>query len=239
MCDNSYGVNMRIKRREIGLAVVLSVLVAASAVYSNVKKGEHYRGNLNYLETLSADSKDHYSADVKQSTQLISEIIEGELDKGSFELVINRIEVLTSENLGYVKSLRMIYNDGFWSGSMVCKLPPENVTSFTFGVRAIIEANGTVTYINISIEEVGGPQQSEENLSSTINLNLKEVSPENGTPEIPTPIASVLHILATSLLWIAQGLIIGVPICFASLGVVILVDRGIIPLWKSMLRRSK
>jgi hypothetical protein len=209
---------MRIKRREIGLAVTLSVLVATLAVYSNVKKAEHYSGNLSYLEPLSADSKDYFGADISQPTQLISEIIEGELDKGSFERVVNRIELLTEENLGYVKSLRMIYKDGAWSGSMVCKLPPENVTSFTFGVRAVIEANGTVTYINISIEEVGELQQSQENLYSTINLNLKEVIPENGTPEIPTQIASVLPILTTSLLLIAQGLIIGVPLCFASLG---------------------
>ena len=230
---------MRIKRREIGLAVMLSVLVAALAAYSNVEKGEHYRGNLSYLETLSTDSKDRYSADIGQPTQLISEIIEGELDKGSFERVVNRVEVLTKENLGYVKSLRMIYNDGAWSGSIVCKLPPENVTSFTFGVRVIIEANGTVTYINISMEEVGELQQSQDSLYSTINLNLKEVIPENGTPEIPTQIAAVLPILATSLLWIAQGLIIGVPLCFASLGVAILVDRGIIPLWKNVLKKPK
>jgi len=230
---------MRIKRREIGLAVTLSVLVAALAVYSNVKKADHYRGNLSCLETLSADSKDYFGADVRQPTKLISEMIEGELDKGSFERVVNRIEVLTEENMGYVKSLRMIFNDGAWSGSMVCELPPENVTSFTFGVRAVIEANGTVTYINISIEEVGELQQSQENLHSTINLNLKEVIPENGTPEIPTQIASVLPILTTSLLLIAQGLIIGVPLCFASLAVVMLVDRGIIPLWKNMLKRSK
>jgi hypothetical protein len=230
---------MRIKRREIGLAVALSVLVAALAVYSNVKKAEHYSGNLSYLETLSADSKDYFGEDVSQPTKLISEIIEGELDKGSFEPVVNSIELLTEENIGYVKSLRMIYKDGAWSGSMVCKLPPENVTSFTFGVREVIEANGIVTYINISIEEIGELQESQENLYSTINLNLKEVITENGTPEIPTQIASVLPILATSLLWIVQGLIIGVPLCFVSLGVVILVDRGIIPLWKNALKKPK
>lgn len=217
----------------------MSILVAALAVYSNVKREECYPEDLSYLETQSTDNKNYFGADVKQRSQLISEIIEGELNKGSFEQVVNRIEVLTEENMGYVKSLRMIYKDGAWSGSMVCKLPPENVMSFTFGVRAVIEANGTVTYIDISIEEVEELQQNQENLYSTINLNLKEVTPENGTPEIPIQIASVLPILATSLLLIAQGLIIGVPLCFASLGVVILVDRGIIPLWKNMLKRPK
>jgi hypothetical protein len=57
---------MRIKRREIGLAVTLSVLVAALAIYSNMKKEEHYSGNLSYLEPLSADSKDYFGADISQ-----------------------------------------------------------------------------------------------------------------------------------------------------------------------------
>jgi len=45
--------------------------------------------------------------------------------------------------------------------------------------------------------------------------------------------------LTTALVWIAEGLIIGMPLCFASLGIVILVNRGIIPLWKNTLKRPK
>jgi hypothetical protein len=132
----------------------------------------------------------------------------------------------------------MTYQDQVWSGLMICKVPPTNVTFFTFGARAIIEANGTVTYINISVEDINATQQSQENTYSTINLNLKEIKPENGAG-IAVSLAPVLSILTTSLWWIAQGLIIGIPLCFASLGIVILVNRGIIPLWKNMLKKTK
>jgi hypothetical protein len=39
--------------------------------------------------------------------------------------------------------------------------------------------------------------------------------------------------------WIAQGLIFGLPLCFVSLGIVLLFNRGIIPLWKNLLKTSK
>jgi hypothetical protein len=169
---------------------------------------------------------------------VITETIQGELNKGAFEDTISKLEILTEEKEGYVKSLRMTYTEQAWSGQMICKVPPPNVTSFTFHVRAIIEANGTVTYINISIEDVNASQPNQENDYSTINLNLKEIKPENGGG-IEIPLASVLSILATSFLWIAQGLIIGIPLCFASLGIVILVNRGIIPLWKNTLKKPE
>jgi hypothetical protein len=49
-------------------------------------------------------------------------------------------------------------------------------------------------------------------------------------------LGGIVPVLTTGLVWIAEGLIVGVPLCFASLGVVVLVDRGIIPVWKKQLR---
>lgn len=122
---------------------------------------------------------------------------------------------------------------------MICKVPPTNVTSFTFNARAIIEGNGTVTYINISIEDRDESQQNQESMYSTINLSLEEIEPNNGKNQIIASIASSLPILTTSLVLIVEGLIIGIPLCFASLGIVILVNRAIIPLWKNTLKRPK
>ncbi|MGQ9640658.1 MAG: hypothetical protein ACUVUF_00850 [Candidatus Bathycorpusculaceae bacterium] len=121
---------------------------------------------------------------------------------------------------------------------MVCKVPPSNVTSFTFSARAIIDANGTVTYINISVEEVNASQEQQETTFSTINFNFKESKPQTGTG-ISLPLEPVTRILSTSLLWIAQGLAVGVPLFFASLGVVLFVGRGLIPLWKNALKVSR
>jgi len=122
---------------------------------------------------------------------------------------------------------------------MICKMPPTNVTSFTFNARAIIEANGTVTYINISIEDRDASQQNQESTYSTINVYLKEIEPQNRKNQIIASIASGLPILTTTLVWITEGLIIGIPLSFASLGIVILFNRGIIPLWKNTLKRPK
>jgi hypothetical protein len=179
-----------------------------------------------------------YSAQGSQSRyQLITETIEGELDRGTFEDAVNRLTILTEEKNGYVKSLRMTYADGAWAGQIICKVPPANVTSFTFGARAIIDANGTVTYINISIEDVNASQPTQENAFSTIDLNLKETKPS--IVGIGASLESVLGILSTSLLWIAQGLIVGILLCFTSLGIVLLVNRRIIPLWKNLLKSSR
>ena len=144
--------NMKIKRKEIYFGIILSILIALSAVYFNTRNEEHYSPDL-----LSTDLRETWGLSTySQETQhfkLISETIEGELKRGTFEDVVSRLEILTEEKYGYVKSLLMTYQDQVWSGLMICKLPPTNVTSFTFGARAIIEANGTVTYINISIED--------------------------------------------------------------------------------------
>ena len=228
--------NMKIKRKEICLGIILSILITLSAVYFNIKNKEPYSQSLLWTESQTR-GLNTYSQQT-QDFKLISETIEGELKKGTFEDVISRLEILTEDKHGYVKSLNMIYEVQVWSGLMICKVPPTNVTSFTFGARAIIEANGTVTYINISVEDINVTQQSQENTYSTINLNLKEIKPENGAG-IGASLAPVVSILTTSFLWIAQGLIIGIPLCFASLGIVILVNRGIIPLWKNTLKKTK
>jgi len=226
---------MWIKGKEIFLAIILSTLVALLVVYSNVGSEKNNLGRF----LLSESSKKTYFDQVSQQNyQLITETIEGELNKGTFEDTINKLEILTEAKEGYVKSLRMIYTEGAWTGQMICKVPPTNVTSFTFNARAIIDANGTVTYISISIEDVNASQQTQENVFSTINLNLKESKPENGAG-IGVSLGPVLGILSTSLLWIAQGLIVGIPLCFASLGIVLLVNRGLIPLWKNLLKRSR
>ena len=229
--------NMKIKRKEIYFGIILSILIALSAVYFNTRNEEHYSPDLLLTDLRETWGLSTYSQET-QHFKLISETIEGELKRGTFEDVVSRLEILTEEKCGYVKSLLMTYQDQVWSGLMICKLPPTNVTSFTFGARAIIEANGTVTYINISVEDINVTQQSQKNTYSTINLNLKEIKPENGAG-IGASLAPVVSILTTSFLWIAQGLIIGIPLCFASLGIVILVNRGIIPLWKNTLKKTK
>jgi len=227
----------KIKRKEILAAVILSIAIAFSVVYVGTKKGMQYAENTSSLKSLWGLSGSTMLDNTQQGYKLISETIEGELERGAFEYVVNKLEILTEEMDGYVKSLRMTYQEEAWTGFMICKVPPSNVTSFTFSARAIIDENGTVTYINISIEHVEEPQEGQE-AYSTISFNLREVKPSEGIA-IGASLTPVLSILTTSLWWIFQGLVIGVPLCFASLGIVILVSRGIIPLWKNTLKKPK
>jgi hypothetical protein len=225
---------VRIKRKEIYVAIILSALVALLTIYSSVRNEEPRFSSL-----LSKSGSTNQASSLDQGfqySQVITETIEGELNRGTFEDAVNKLQILTEQKEGYVKSLRMTYTEKAWSGQMICKLPPTNVTSFAFSVRAIIEANGTVTYINISIENVNASQLTPEDAYSTVNLNLKE-KPENGAA-IQIPLGPVLSFLATSLLWIGEGLIVGIPLSFASLGIVILVNRGIVPLWKNTLKKT-
>ncbi|MGC8895736.1 MAG: hypothetical protein ACP5LB_03065 [Candidatus Bathyarchaeia archaeon] len=230
---------MRIKKKEIVLAAGLCLFITGFAVYSNIKNTEKYypAGNL-AARTLSETYGLSSNTESQQYSKVVSETIEGELDRGAFEKVVSTLEILTENVGGYVKSLYMTYRDEVWSGTMISKVPTANVTTFTFAAREIIDANGTVTYINISVESVNASQLGEEGKYSTITFNLMEVKlkSEDG---IIAAISPILPILTTSLVLVAQGLIIGVPLCFASLGIILLVNRGIIPLWRSMLKKPK
>ncbi|MGB9713549.1 MAG: hypothetical protein ACPLZC_01065 [Candidatus Bathyarchaeales archaeon] len=228
---------MWIKQKEIFAAIALGVAIALLVFCLGLASEKNGFGGFFSTETSGMVKNDSFGQD-SQRYQLITETIEGELDKGTFEDTVSRLVALTEEKNGYVKYLVMTYVDEVWSGQMVCKVPPSNVTSFTFAARAIIDANGTVTYINISIEEINESQGLNETTFSTINFNIKEVKPQTGTG-ISLPLEPVTRILSTSLLWIAQGLAVGIPLCFASLGIVLFVSRGIIPLWKNTLRISK
>jgi hypothetical protein len=88
------------------------------------------------------------------------------------------------------------------------------------------------------VEEVESQEQPKEANYSTIYINIREEKPQSGNG-IPAPLAYVIEILSKGLLLIAQGVMVGVPICFASLGVVLLVNRGLLPLWRNLLRKPK
>jgi len=214
---------MKITRREVGLAMVLAVLLAAAAAYTN---------------SLSVNRETSFlsaSESGNDRVKLVSETIEGELEKGKFEGVISQLEDLTEEKRGFVPSLYMTYRDELWRGEMISKIPQENMSSFVFKTREIIDANGTVISITTSITDVTGTQG--EAPYATIGISLRETV-GIGAPEPIVQVMSVVPWLVTSLVWIAEGLIIGVPLCFVFLGVVLLVDRGIIPVWKKQLKKQ-
>jgi hypothetical protein len=157
------------------------------------------------------------------------------MHKGSFESTVESLDALTSNFGGIISSLNMAYDNELWTGTLDCNIPTENVTPFTFNVRRLISANGTVTHIGITTTETLVNQTTPaEQQFSTVTIGLREVS--GGTSPVMEQLGVAVPWLVTGLEWIGEALIIGVPLCFVSLGIVMIFDRGIIPAWKRQLR---
>lgn len=216
-------------KMELVLAVIMAIGLSFLAVYVNQPKPVRYlpvspQGMLGGIQ-----SGEGYVSEVEQ---IVNEDVQGELRRGSFETVVEGLKNLAFNYSGRVPYLDIVYENELWRGRLNCKVPTENVTSFTFDVRQLISEHGKVTHISISVTEVEvNPTdgQSEEPLSN-VSIRLKEIG--EGTSPIISQIGSIVPWLVTGLVWIAQGLIIGLPLCFVSLGVVLIIDRGIIPVWK-------
>lgn len=228
---------VKVSKKKIGLAVLLAVFVTTLAAYSNsphLKQSFIPESRLTESELLSAYSLS--GAKIDQQAWQVWETIEGELRQGTFETVVSQLEALTEAKCGYIYSEDLFFRDNLWSGEVVSKIPQENTSSFVFGTKALIETNGTVISITTTVRNVISPDTTDEVFYSTIKITLKETTGAE-PPEAITQILSVIPWLVTSLVWIAEGLIVGVPLCFVSLGVIMLVDRGILPVWKKQLKK--
>ena len=232
--------HVRVPKKKIGLAILLTVLVAVLAAYTNSPHlNQRFTPELGLSSMELESARSSFSgANVGQQAWQVFETIEGELRKGTFETVVSQLEALTETKGGYIYSEDLFFRDNLWSGEVVSKIPQENTSSFVFGTKALIEANGTVISITTSVRSVSTPDKTQEISYSTIKTTLKEKTGAE-PPQAITQILSVIPWLVTSLVWIAEGLIIGVPLCFVSLGVIMLVDRGILPVWKKQLKKSK
>ncbi len=221
------------KRRvklELISAVAVAVTLALLAVYANLPGRSQTVGHL--FSDSTSGLRDAFGVSTQQ---VILENIQGELRKGEFEITVQGVKDLASVYGGRVPVLHMGYENEVWSGTLTCKVPTDNVTSFTFDVRRLVNAHGKVTHISIDVSEV------EVNQTQTVEAPLSEVSMYlyehvEGTSPFLDQLGAIVPMLTTGLVWIAEGLIIGVPLCFASLGVVVLADRGIIPVWKKQFK---
>lgn len=220
-------------KTELALAIIMAIGLLVLTVCMNPPKLA--RNFDTSLQSMS-DGKGFSASRLSEGQQVVRENIQGELRKGSFETVVEGLRNLTFHYGGRVPYLNVVYENEVWRGELNCKVPTENVTSFTFDVRQLISEHGKVTCITISVTEVEvNPTdgQFEEPLSE-VSISLKEFV--EGESLIISEIGAVVPWLVTSLVWIVQGLIIGLPLCFASLGIVLIIDRGIIPLWKKQFK---
>ena len=135
----------------------------------------------------------------------------------------------------------MTFTDDVWTGEVVSRIPQNKSTVFVFQVRQVISENGKVVSITTSIRDITGTVgTSEQKPHATIRVTLAEVSDK---PIIGIPIvAGIIPYLRTFFTWVVSGVIIGLPAYFTLLGVVLLIDRALIPvankLFKGRLSRG-
>lgn len=225
---------MNLAKKDVGVAVALGITIAIFSVFSNLAP----QGNDSFGLSPQGLSREYglapMSASLQERIRIMDADIQGKLKAGTFEAVVPFIEALTREKGGFIVTESMVFKEGLWRGEIVSKLPPTNASSFTIETRQEIDENGRVVTIEIDIREFT-PSQDTMDIEqySTIKTFLsEELEEEKDTPEPITQLMSVFPIVVTGLVWVAEGLIVGVPLCFASLGVVMLIKRVIIPLWK-------
>lgn len=218
---------------ELAFSVVMAIVLSTVAAYVS----QRTQDSSFQINGVRPQSSDAYTFQNAYSTQqIVRENIQGELDRGFFEIVVEGLWNLTFHYGGRVPRLEMYFDDEYWRGYLNCKIPTDNVTSYTFDVRHLINEHGKVTHISITVTEIETNQTGNQNVSlSDVSISLKEVA-EGGPSPIISQLGTVASWLITGLVWIAQGLIIGVPLCFVSLGIVVMVERGIVPLWRRQFR---
>jgi hypothetical protein len=157
------------------LAVAAIMAVGISILSAYVNRPD--RSN-SYLYVRSAEQSRSGQSNIRptsEAQQIVTENIQGELRKGSFETVVQSLRSLVYSQNGSIPVLNMGFDNDVWSGSMNCKVPTKNVAVFTFGARQLIVDNGRVTNIDINVVEQTVSQTGQpETPMSEITIGLRE-----------------------------------------------------------------
>jgi len=246
------------KKKEFSLALVIClVLFGAIILTTAFRSTEHYGGlttieprelsnpealtqqyglsGLTGLTTQTSSAENERVKDIRQW-------IKGELKKGTFEEVVTNIEDETENFGGYIDSEDVTFLDDIWSGELVSKIPQNNSLQFVFKARNLISTNGKVTAITTNIKDIT-PSSGATTAKplATIRITLKELAEkpsQPGLPPIEFPLtATIIPYLGTFFTWIITGIIIGLPAYFTILGIVLLINRALIPLANKILKK--
>ena len=229
------------KQKELLAALIICVALLGASVYVNMPKtSPGYYGSPLQPSDLRGESFPQFLPQPESTLEdgRIKDIrhwIRGELIRGRFEQVLLAVEEKTAEYGGYVYSEQMTYADDLWTGEIVSRIPQNTSTAFVFEVRQTISDNGRVVSITTSIRDITGTVgTSEEKPHATVGVTLVEISdqPIAGTPII----AGVIPYLSTFFTWVVTGIIIGLPTYFTLLGIVLLIDRALIPIANRLFR---
>ncbi|MFP3984845.1 MAG: hypothetical protein ACLFU9_02615 [Candidatus Bathyarchaeia archaeon] len=227
---------MKIIKKEIAIAVALALTIIVISIFQNTAPRTYDFGydwgseSEEMLRTMQGSSSS------SERVRIMDANIQGILRDGTFETVVPVIEHLVWEKGGFIVTERLTFKEDLWKGEIVSKLPPVNASFFTMATRQKIDENGRVISIYIEIRDfIVDQHTSAEEQYSTVKILLTEEFDDKETPAPLIQLGAVIPILVTGLVWVAGGLIVGVPLCFVSLGIVMLARRIIIPLWKKEL----
>jgi len=173
----------------------------------------------------------------------IKQWIKGELKNGTFEEVVMSIEDETESLGGYIDSEDVTFTEDLWSGEIVSKIPQNNSLRFVFKVRSLISTNGKVISITTNIRDITPPTNiTIEKPPATIRITLREVfekPSQPGPPTIELPfLAALVPYLGTFFTWVITGIVIGLPAYFTILGIVLLIDRALLPIANKIFKRG-
>jgi len=220
------------------VALIICLVLVGASIYANTVP----RHPVSYGGTSqrSAFPVENFSTAQESADQRIKDIrqwINAELTKGKFKEVVKGIEALTEEQGGYIYSEDLTYADEMWNGELVSRIPQDNATDFIFNVEELITENGKVISITTSIRDITGTiETSEEKPHATIRVTLAEIS---GKIIIGLPIIEgITPFLSTFFTWVATGVIIGLPAYFTVLGIVLLIDRVLLPITNKLFKRG-
>jgi len=223
------------------VALIICVALVGASFYANmVTRYTPSYGGRTLQEDALIPGENFATTEEKSADQRIKDIrqwVKAELTKGKFKEVVRGIEAFTEEQGGYVYSEDLTYADDVWNGELVSRIPQDNATDFIFNVEELITRNGKVTSITTSIRDITGTVgTSEQKPHATIRVTLAETS---GKINIGLPIfEGIAPFLGTFFTWVVAGVIIGLPAYFTVLGIILLVDRALVPIATKLFKRG-
>lgn len=224
------------------VTLIICVALVAASVCANTatqhslpfagvpSRGDAYTSKGDAFFDTTQETADQRIKDIRQW-------INAELTKGKFKEVVKGIEALTEEQGGYIYSEDLTYADEVWNGELVSRIPQDNATDFIFNVEDLLSKNGKVMSITTSIRDITGTiGTSEQKPHATIRATLAEIS---GKIIIGLPIIEgITPFLSTFFTWVAAGVIIGLPAYFTVLGIILLIDRALVPIANKLFKRG-
>ncbi len=232
------------QRIELFFALIICTLLIGASIYANSSRTftsflsgsgtTSLKPQFGLEHSVSPEAK-QLQTSVEERRRDIKHWINGELKKGMFSYVIIKIEDETEVLGGYVYSEDLMYSDGLWHGEIVSRIPQNKSARFVFKVEELITANGTVIAITTRIRDISETSSPQETPYATIWVILAEIGEKQGF-ELPV-IPQIAPYLNTFFVWMATGVILGLPTYFTILGIVLLIDRALLPATIKLLKK--